>query len=171
MIKSDLTLAKEIGMDPYQVIQQLSVSIELVHETGQAKLAVPSECCNRVELGVECILKEDHPRVSNRDTYMNISINHVGDQLICLWLTCEKYHMFDTPRKFIQTTEDGVIFFFATDLLLRTLSTRIDDVRVKPHRHGLRIRTDNQGTIYKPSGPCTTAKNEKGVGYKALVHQ
>ena len=52
----------------YQVIKQLRVRVELVHEASKAHGAVPSQYGERVVLRLEGALQEDHARVCDRDT-------------------------------------------------------------------------------------------------------
>ena len=54
--------------ETYQVIQQFCLGIEFVNESRKAEGSLPAQVDQRVKLGVECTLQENHPRVCDRNS-------------------------------------------------------------------------------------------------------
>lgn len=53
----------------YQIIKQLRIRVELVHEASKTHGAIPSQDGKRVILRLKGALQEDHARVRDWDTW------------------------------------------------------------------------------------------------------
>ena len=55
----------------HQVIQEFGLGIELVDESRETKASLSAKMDQRVKLGVECALQEDHSRICDRNSCLS----------------------------------------------------------------------------------------------------